>query len=234
MKRFIAIAGNIGAGKSTLVTLLAEQLNWKPFFEPVQENPYLVDFYRDMRTWAFHSQIYFLTRRLRIHRQLLDHPTSAIQDRSVYEDAEIFAHNLYRQDLISTRDYNSYRELYLVLTEFLPPPDLVIYLRASVPTLVERIKKRGRDFERQITSDYLIQLNLLYEAWIADFSLCPVLTVPSDDLDYVANRRHLELIIAKIQEKLMGKDEVVFAPDEVNGQATSEKYGYEQLPTSVE
>ena len=217
MKHFIAVAGNIGVGKSTLVLLLSQRLKWQPFYEPVEDNPYLADFYQDMRSWAFHSQIFFLTRRLRIHRQLLDHPTSAIQDRSVYEDAEIFAHNLYRQNLIGERDYRSYRELYQILVEFLPPPDLVIYLRASVPTLVERIGMRGRDYERQISPDYLEQLNHLYEDWIAHFSLCPVLTVPADALNYVTNRAHLDLIVRKVQEKLVGKEEVVFGEDEVNG-----------------
>jgi deoxyadenosine/deoxycytidine kinase len=215
MKRFIAVAGNIGVGKSTLVTLLSERLAWKPFYEPVGENPYLADFYKDMRQWAFHSQVFFLTRRLRIHRQLVNDPASAIQDRSVYEDAEVFANNLYRQNLISERDYHSYRELYQVLIEFLPPPDLVIYLRASVPTLVERISQRGRDFEREIAPQYLAQLNVLYEDWIEHFSLCPVLTVPADNLNYVANPRHLDLIARKVEEKLMGKEEVVFAADEV-------------------
>jgi len=215
MKKFVAVAGNIGVGKSTLVTMLCEHLGWEPFYEPVAENPYLSDFYRDMRAWAFHSQIFFLTRRLHAHRQLLDHPTSAIQDRSVYEDAEIFAHNLYRQGLIDDRDYSSYRELYQVLTEFLPPPDLVIYLRASVQTLLKRIHSRGRDYERQISSEYLGQLNELYEAWIARFNLCPILTVPADDLDYVAHAGHLDLIAQKVMDKLMGKEEVVFAPEEV-------------------
>jgi deoxyadenosine/deoxycytidine kinase len=210
VKKIVAVAGNIGVGKSTLVTMLSERLGWEPFFEPVSENPYLADFYRDMRTWAFHSQIFFLTRRLRIHRQMIEHPSSAIQDRSVYEDAEIFAHNLFRQRLIGERDYNSYRELYQVLIEFLPPPDLVVYLRASVSTLQERIRLRGRDYERQITTDYLSQLNELYESWIARFSLCPVLTVPADDLDYVAIPAHLDLIVRKVEEKLTGKDEVVF------------------------
>ena len=210
MKRFIAVAGNIGVGKSTLVSLLSERLGWKPFYEPVEENPYLADFYKDMNAWAFHSQIYFLTRRLRIHRQLIDHDNSAIQDRSVYEDAEVFAHNLYRQGWIRERDYKSYRDLYQVLIEFLPPPDLVIYLRASVPTLLGRIRSRGRDYERQISTDYLLQLNELYESWIENFSLCPVLTVPADDLDYVSIPAHLDLILLKVDEKLMGKDEVVF------------------------
>lgn len=210
MKKFIAVAGNIGVGKSTLVTLLSERLGWKPFFEPVEENPYLSDFYQDMRSWAFHSQIYFLTRRLRIHRQLIDHDNSAIQDRSVYEDAEVFAHNLYQQGLFGDRDYHSYCELYRVLTDFLPPPDLVVYLRASVPTLVGRIRFRGRDYERQISPEYLAQLNDLYERWISHFSLCPVLAVPADDLDYVAIPAHLDLVVRKIEEKLMGKEEVIF------------------------
>jgi deoxyadenosine/deoxycytidine kinase len=215
MKKFVAVAGNIGVGKSTLVSLLCQKLGWEPFYEPVAENPYLADFYADMRTWAFHSQIFFLTHRLRMHRQLLDHPTSLIQDRTVYEDAEVFADILYRQDLIHPRDYRTYRELYEVLTEFLPPPDLVVYLRASVSTLSSRISRRGRDFERQITSEYLGQLNELYESWIATFSVCPVLTVPSDDLDYVANSSHLDLIGHKVQEKLTGKEEVVFDPEEM-------------------
>jgi deoxyadenosine/deoxycytidine kinase len=215
MKKFVAVAGNIGVGKSTLVELLCNRLQWQPFFEPVTENPYLADFYKDMRTWAFHSQIFFLTHRLRAHRQLLDHPTSVIQDRTVYEDAEIFARNLYNQNLIHERDYCTYRELYDVLTQFLPPPDLVVYLRASVPTLVNRIANRGRDYERKITSVYLAQLNQLYDAWIADFNLCPVLTVPADDLDYVTNASHLDLIVRKVDEKLTGKEEVLFELEEI-------------------
>jgi deoxyadenosine/deoxycytidine kinase len=215
MKKFVAVAGNIGVGKSTLVALLCQNLGWQPFYEPVAENPYLADFYADMRAWAFHSQIFFLTHRLRMHRQLLAHPTSALQDRTVYEDAEVFAENLSRQGLIQARDYTTYSELYEVLTKFLPPPDLVVYLRASVSTLFSRISSRGRDFERQITPEYLGQLNELYESCIANFSLCPVLTVPSDDLDYVANSNHLELIASKVQEKLTGKEEVVFNLEEM-------------------
>jgi deoxyadenosine/deoxycytidine kinase len=215
IKKFVAVAGNIGVGKSTLVAMLCERLGWQPFYEPVAENPYLADFYRDMRAWAFHSQIFFLTHRLRAHLQLIEHPTSAIQDRSVYEDAEVFACNLYQQGLMAERDHQSYRELYEVLSEFLPPPDLVIYLRASAATLSRRIRRRGRDYERQISPDYLGQLNMLYETWIANFSLCPVLTVPADDLDYVAHSTHLDLIVAKVQEKLTGKEEVIFDPEEV-------------------
>jgi deoxyadenosine/deoxycytidine kinase len=215
MKKFVAVAGNIGVGKSTLVSMLCNRLGWQPFFEPVGENPYLADFYRDMHQWSFHSQIFFLTRRLRSHRQLLDHPTSAIQDRCVYEDAEVFAQNLFLQGLMDERDYLSYRELYRVLSEFLPPPDLVVYLRASVETLQQRISYRGRDYERTITPEYLGQLNILYEDWITNFSLCPVLTVPADALDYVAHPGHLDLVAQKVDEKLTGKEEVVFSADEV-------------------
>jgi deoxyadenosine/deoxycytidine kinase len=210
MDKFIAIAGNIGVGKSTLVKLLSENLGWTPFFEPVTENPYLADFYEDMQAWGFHSQIYFLMRRLRIHRKLMDMKGSVIQDRSVYEDAEIFAHNLFLQKAINQRDYATYQELYQVLVEFLPPPDLVIYLRASVSTLISRISKRNRDYERTISSDYLADLNQLYEDWVAHFDLCPVLTVPCDNLDYVAKPQHLSLIAEKVRDILVGKDEVRF------------------------
>ncbi len=210
MGRFIAVAGNVGVGKSTLTHLLSERLGWEPFYEAVDDNPYLADFYEDMRKWSFHSQIFFLSRRLRHHREILSHPNTVVQDRSVYEDAEIFARNLYIQGHMADRDYTCYRELYEVLTLFLPPPDLVIYLRASVPTLQHRIELRGRDFERNIPDEYLEQLNHLYEEWIHRFTLCPVLTVPSDQLDFVKNNSHLELIAEKILEKLQGKEVVVF------------------------
>jgi deoxyadenosine/deoxycytidine kinase len=210
-KRFVAIAGNIGVGKSTLTGLLSQRLNWEPFYEAVDDNPYLADFYEDMTRYAFHSQIFFLSRRLRHHRRLLDYPSSVVQDRSVYEDAEIFARALNEQGHILARDYRTYRELYEVLVLFLPPPDLVVYLRASVPTLLHRIALRGRAYEQGITPEYLEHLNSLYEEWIGQFSVCPVLAVPADDLDFVHNHTHLDLIIAKIQEKLSGKEEVVFA-----------------------
>jgi len=215
MKKFVAVAGNIGVGKSTLVSMLCKKLDWQPFYEPVSENPYLADFYANMGAWAFHSQVFFLTRRLRAHVELSQFAGSVVQDRSVYEDAEIFAQNLYLQGHIQERDYHTYRELYETAVQLLPPPDLMIYLRASVPTLLQRISSRGRDYERTIAPEYLESLNALYESWISDFVLCPVLTIPADDLDYVAHTGHLKLIVTKIEEKLTGNEEVVFEPDEV-------------------
>jgi len=215
MKKFVAVAGNIGVGKSTLVRMLCSELGWKPFYEPVTENPYLADFYKDMAAWSFHSQVFFLAHRLRSHYQLAQYPDSVVQDRSVYEDAEIFARNLSLQGHIRPRDYQTYRELYETAVQFLPPPDLVIYLRASVPTLLHRIANRGREYERTIAPEYLDSLNTLYESWIDNFTLCPVLAVPADDLDYVAYNGHLRLIVAKVNDKLTGKEEVVFEPDEV-------------------
>jgi deoxyadenosine/deoxycytidine kinase len=216
MKKFVAIAGNIGVGKSTLVALLSKRLNWEPYYEPESDNPYLADFYRDMHTWAFPSQIFFLTRRLRDQRLLLNHPTSVIQDRTVYEDAEIFARNLFLQGQMTERDYQTYCDLYQVLCDFVPPPDLVVYLRASLSTLTKRIANRGRDYESSIPQGYIGRLNDLYEEWINNFSLCPVLTIPADDLNYVENNAHLDLIVSKINDKLAGKEEVLFGEDEMS------------------
>ncbi len=215
MKKFVAVAGNIGVGKSTLVHLLCEKMGWEPFYEPVTENPYIADFYKNMNAWSFHSQVFFLTHRLRIHQQILNFSGSVIQDRSIYEDAEVFAYNLHLQGHLNERDYETYRALYLTVAEFIPPPDLVIYLRATSNTLQRRISLRNRDYERKIPSDYLDQLNKLYEQWIHSFVLCPVLTVPADDLDYVEHPRHLDLILSKVQEKLTGKEEVVFSAEDV-------------------
>ncbi len=215
MKKYIAVAGNIGVGKSTLVGLLAERLEMQPFYEPVTENPYLADFYQNMRGWSFQSQVFFLAHRLRIQQQLMRLSGSVIQDRSIYEDAEVFAQNLYLQGLMSERDYQTYHTLYTTSAEFIPAPDLVVYLRASVPTLLQRIALRNRDYEKTISAEYLDRLNGLYENWIHNFTVCPVLTVPADDLDYVQFPQHLDLIARKVQEKLTGKDVVIFAPDEV-------------------
>lgn len=215
MKKFVAVAGNIGVGKSTLVEMICARMGLEPFYEPVTENPYLADFYNDMDSWSFHSQIYFLTHRLRAHYQISEHPTSVVQDRSVYEDAEIFAQNLFLQGHMSQRDYQTYRDVYETTMRFLPPPDLVIFLRASVPTLMKRISNRGRDYERTISPDYLEGLNNLYETWIDNFTLCPILAVPADDLDFVSHPGHLRLIVQKVEDKLTGKEEVVFEADEV-------------------
>lgn len=210
MKKFVAIAGNIGVGKSTLTALLSQRLGWEPVFEAVDDNPYLADFYRDMSRWCFHSEVFFLARKLRNHQEILKRPHSVVQDRSIYEDAEIFVENLYRQGLMSERDHRTYREIYEAILPLIPPPDLVVYLQASVPTLLHRIALRGRDYEQAISAEYLEQLNQLYEEWVERFTLCPVLTVPADRLDFVKFDSHLELITTKVMEKLQGKEVVVF------------------------
>lgn len=215
MKKYIVVAGNIGVGKSTLVHLLCERMGWEPFYEPVTENPYLADFYNNMDTWSFHSQVFFLAHRLQIQQSVIRHPGLIIQDRSIFEDAEIFANNLYLQGHFTQRDWDTYQALYQSIKDFLPPPDLVIYLRASVSTLLHRIMLRSRDYEKSISPEYLQNLNNLYRQWIDHFTFCPVLTVPADDLDYVAHPHHLDLIVKKVQEKLTGKDVVVFNPEEL-------------------
>lgn len=210
MKHYVLVAGNIGVGKSTLVKVMHERLGWEPFYEAVLDNPYLTDFYADMPRWAFPSQVFFLTRRLQAHHQLLTRPGVIVQDRSVYEDAEIFARNLYLQGRMSERDYATYSDLYNVLKLFLPPPHLVVYLEASVETLVNRIALRGRDYEKKIERDYLAQLNGLYQEWVSRFRLAPVLAVPADRLDFVQYDRDLDLILDKVQQKLRGDQYVLF------------------------
>lgn len=200
-RTFVAVAGNIGVGKSSLTARLAERLGWEPFFEAVEDNPYLADFYADMRRWTFHSQVFFLSRRLRHHHQLLRSYRSVIQDRTVYEDAEVFARNLYDQGYFDERDYASYRELYEVLSLLLPPPHLIVYLKASVPVLLQRIRMRGRDFEQGITAEYLEQINRLYDRWIERFSLCPVLTICVDDLDFVHLEADMDRVAARVLQE---------------------------------
>lgn len=201
-KHFVAIAGNIGAGKSTLTTMLAEALGWQPFFEANAENPYLADFYQDMQRWSFHSQVFFLGKRLEHHRQLLDHPGSVVQDRTVYEDAEIFARNLYDQGKMSARDYDAYYRLYRAVSAFVPPPDLIVYLQAGVPTLMGHIRQRGRDFERGIESTYLTQLNELYDQWIGNWTACPVLCIHMDGFDFYNQPADFNRIKTQVMEKL--------------------------------
>lgn len=184
-KRYIVIAGNIGCGKSTLTRMLANALDADPYFEAVDGNPYLADFYQDMTTWSFHLQVYFLSKRFDAHRQIAASPRTVIQDRSIYEDAEIFARNLYLQGLMHERDFTNYDALYKTMLRFCPPPDLVVYLKASLPTLQNRIAMRGREYEQAIPVDYLARLNDLYEGFVDTFERCPVLTLPADDLDFV-------------------------------------------------
>jgi deoxyadenosine/deoxycytidine kinase len=202
-KHFIAIAGSIGAGKSTLTGMLAAAFNWQPFYEADAENPYLADFYEDMRRWSFHSQVFYLGKRLEHHRLLLDHPGSVVQDRTVYEDAEIFARNLYDQGQMSDRDYDAYRRLYRSISAFLPPPSLIVYLRASVTTLMQHIHKRGRPFERSISPAYLAQLNRLYEAWIEDWTACPVLIIETDGIDFQSNPADFAQVRDRVETTLM-------------------------------
>ena len=186
-KRFLAVAGNMGAGKSELVSFLCRRYGLKPFFEPNDTNPYLADFYADMKQWAFHSQIYFLTHKFRLHRELMAEPGTVVQDRTIYEDAEIFCENLHRQGMIGERDYKMYRELYDAVTASLQPPDLMIFLKCPVKTLKKRIATRGRAMEQQIPTEYLTRLNKLYDEWRGRYTLSPVIELPTDKLDYLSD-----------------------------------------------
>jgi deoxyadenosine/deoxycytidine kinase len=201
-KYFIAVAGNIGAGKSTLTAMLSEAFGWEPFFEANAENPYLADFYQDMERWSFHSQVFFLGKRLEHHHQLVLHPGSVIQDRTVYEDAEIFARNLYDQGHMSTRDYDAYRRLYEAIRAFVPPPNLIIYLQGSVETLLERIRKRGREFEQNISPDYIKRLNDLYDEWMEDWTFCPALIIKTDGRDFQNSPDDFERIRQQIESAM--------------------------------
>lgn len=208
-KRFILVAGNIGSGKTSLTERLGSRLGWQTAFESVADNPYLPDFYGDMRAWSFHLQIYFLGHRARQHLAMLQDPQSAIIDRSIYEDAYIFARALHHLGNLNERDYQSYRQVFDLVVRTLPPPSLLIYLNAPVPVLVERIHRRGRDMESSITADYLGLLDSFYADWMRSFDLCPVLTIRSDDLDFVNQPHHLDLVMERVQEKLSGKEELV-------------------------
>jgi len=202
MSLFVAIAGNIGVGKSSLTQILSHRLGWRPFFEAVDDNPYLADFYADMRRWSFHSQIFFLGRRLQDHLRILACPDPAVQDRAIYEDAEIFARNLYRRGDFGERDYRIYRALYDALIQCLQPPDVIVYLRASTSTLQSRIRCRGREYELATPASYLGSLNDLYDQWATTFELCPVLTISTDGMDFVQCSDDAYAIIAQIQDGL--------------------------------
>jgi deoxyadenosine/deoxycytidine kinase len=186
-QKFIAIAGNIGAGKTELTRFLCRRYGLNPFYEPNDQNPYLADFYKDMKAWAFKSQVFFLTHKFRLHRDLEKNDGVALQDRTIYEDAEIFAKNLWRTRKIDARDWKTYWELYETIAQALKPPDLMIYCRCPVRTLKERIALRGREMERDIPTPYLKRLNDLYEDWFKHYKMSPVLVLPTDKLDYLTD-----------------------------------------------
>jgi len=210
VKRLVLVAGNIGTGKTSLAERLGARLGWRAAFESVVDNPYLADFYADMRQWSFHLQIFFLGHRAQQHLALANSPESAIADRSIYEDAHIFARALHHLGNLSERDYQAYRRVFDQVVDSLPRPDLLLYLRAPVPVLLNRIGRRGRAIESGITSDYLSLLETFYEEWIQAFDLCPVLTLHTDDLDFVHKAKHLDIVVQRIQDKLAGKEEVIF------------------------
>lgn len=201
-KVFLAIAGNIGSGKSSLTKLLADHYGWRALYESVEDNPYLAHFYADMKRWSFNLQVYFLSNRFRSHKMITEGPHSVILDRVIYEDAEIFARNLYEIGNMEDRDYKNYVALYEVMTEFLKPPDLLIYLRANIDTLTKHIALRGREFEQSIEKEYLEQLNRHYEAWVQRYTQGPLLVVEADTLDFVNERKDVDTIVEMIDRKL--------------------------------
>ena len=212
-KHFVLVAGNIGTGKTSLTERLGERLGWDTAYESVVDNPYLSDFYADMAVWAFHLNVFFLGHRADQHLALANSTPSTIIDRSIYEDAEIFARAALKLGTLSDRDYENYRKVFDLIVGNLPSPDLLIHLKAPVTVLVERIQKRARDMELGITEEYLALLESLYVEWIDRFDICPVLTIRTDDLDFVHRPRHLDTIINRIHDKLTGKEELQFPDD---------------------
>lgn len=210
VKRLILLAGNIGAGKTSLTERIGERLGWKTAYESVADNPYLPDFYENMREWSFHLQIYFLGHRAEQHIYLAEHPQSAILDRSIYEDAHIFARALHQMGNMNDRDYHAYLRLYNLVVKDLPRPDLLIHLEAPVSVLMARIQRRARNIETGISQEYLSLLERFYKEWIEAFDLCPVLTIRSDALDFVHETEHLDIVVERIKEKLSGREEMVF------------------------
>jgi len=200
----IAIVGNIGAGKTTLTEMLAHNYGWEPLFEAVDNNPYLEDFYSDMKRWSFNLQIYFLNSR---YRQIIDIQKTGrniLQDRTIYEDAYIFAENLHDMGLMTTRDYENYESIFQNITEFIKPPDLLVYLKASVPTLVSNIQRRGREYEIGIRLDYLSKLNEKYDKWIKNYKLGKLLILDKDNLDFANNTEDMATIVQLIEREING------------------------------
>jgi deoxyadenosine/deoxycytidine kinase len=205
-KHLVLVAGNIGAGKTTLTERIGARLGWWTGYESVADNPYLPDFYSDMRAWSFHLQVYFLGHRADQYLEASRDARSAILDRSIYEDAHIFARALHHMGNLGERDYLAYRRLFDVVVNGLPRPDLLIYLKAPVNVLMSRIRRRARNIETGITAEYLSQLDSFYDEWLGVFDLCPVLTIHTDDMDYANQPGHLEVVTRHIQDKLAGRE----------------------------
>ena len=209
-KRVVIVAGNIGVGKTSLTERLGTRLGWRTAYESVADNPYLPDFYADMKSWAFHLQIFFLGHRAQQYLEMTGGEQSVILDRSIYEDAFIFARALHHMGNLGERDYLAYRRVFDLVVGGLPAPDLLIYLRAPVRVLMARIHSRGREIESSISADYPALLESFYDDWIKTFDACPVLTIHSDDLDFVHKPGHLDIVVARIQDRLAGKEDLVF------------------------
>ncbi|MCG8581681.1 MAG: deoxynucleoside kinase [Bacteroidales bacterium] len=200
----IAVAGNIGSGKTSLTELLAHHFGWEAHFEDVEDNPYLADFYEDMPRWSFNLQIYFLKSRFSSVQEIRNSGNTVIQDRTIYEDAYIFAPNLFDMGLMSRRDYENYESLFEVMSNMVQPPDLLIYLRASIPTLVDQIQMRGRNYENNIRLEYLKRLNERYEAWIDKYTKGKLLIIDANKIDFIKNKSDLSMIIDKVNAELHG------------------------------
>lgn len=200
--KHIAVAGNIGAGKTTLTEMLAKHYGWEPYFEDVEHNPYLADFYEDMPRWSFNVQMYFLNSRIRQQLAIKAGKKSVIQDRTIYEDAAIFAPNLYEMGLMSGRDFENYQSFFNNLKQLINPPDLLIYLKASVPKLVDQIQKRGREYEENIRLDYLKRLNEFYNKWIDNYKEGALLVIDLDKLDFEENTDDFAVVLQKIEQEI--------------------------------
>lgn len=201
-RKYIAIAGNMGSGKSSLVDFLCKHFGLKAFFEANEMNPFLPLFYQDMKRWGFHSQMHFLTHKFRIHRELDGYPETVIQDRSIYEDAEIFAYNLYRQKCMSEEEYKTYRDLYEIMVKIINPPDLLIYLKCSMRTVKNRIAKRGRAMEKKVPDEYLKRLERYYKRWLGKYDRSPVITISTERMDYIEDFLHRQDMLDTISKYL--------------------------------
>lgn len=209
-KHLILVAGNIGSGKTSLTERIGERLGWQTAYESVADNPYLPNFYSNMKKWSFHLQVYFLGHRAKQHLQAARDSRSVIIDRSIYEDAYIFCRALNHLGNLNELDYQTYMNVFNLLVSTLPIPSMLIYLSCPVQVLKARIHQRGRDIESSISYEYLTLLESYYEDWMRSFDLCPVLTIRTDDLDFVHKRKHMDVVMQRIQNKLSGKEEVVF------------------------